>query len=72
MGKYSCPVCDEDVAPVSLGRITDGRIVGPTPEGLLLEKKRCPACGEPLERLTAEHWHVEGSRQLEPVAAGFR
>ena len=56
---------------MALGRITDGSIVGPTPEGLLIEQKRCRACGEPLERLPAEHWHVAGSLRLEPVAAGF-
>jgi hypothetical protein len=61
MGKYSCPVCGEDVPPVSLGRISDGRITRPTAEGLLIERKQCAACGESLERTPLDSWHTAGS-----------
>jgi hypothetical protein len=60
-------------SPVALGRITDGgRLVGPTPDGLLIEKKPCRACGEPLERISGYRWHVEGTLRLDPVPSGFR
>jgi hypothetical protein len=72
MENYSCPICGEHVPLVANGRITDGgRLVGPTPEGLLIEKKRCRACGEPLERISGYRWHVEGSLGLDPVFGPF-
>jgi hypothetical protein len=61
MGRYSCPVCSADVPPVSLGRISDGRITGPSAQGLLIERKKCPACGESLERTPLDRWHTRGS-----------
>jgi hypothetical protein len=55
MEAHPCPVCSEDVALVTLGRYSDGRIV-PTAGGLLIERKSCPACGASLERTPVEHW----------------
>jgi hypothetical protein len=72
MENYSCPTCGGHVPPVALGRITDGgRLVGPTPDGSLIEKKRCRACGERLERISGYRWHSEGSLRLDPVFGPF-
>jgi hypothetical protein len=53
---------------VAFGRISDGEIV-PSGNGLLIETKECPACGESLERTPLDHWRTAGSvvfaRQLE-------
>jgi hypothetical protein len=55
MGRYSCPICEEDVPPVSLGPIKDGDIV-PEAHGLIVERTRCPECGELIERTPLDSW----------------
>jgi hypothetical protein len=61
----SCPVCDDDVPPVtSFGYGTYGEILGPDAHGLLTERTECPACGEPLERHPAMRWHLARCRAL--------
>jgi ribosomal protein S27AE len=71
MGRYSCPNCSEDVAPVQLGANSGGRIIGPRADGLLIERKVCPTCGARLERTPLDRWHRTGSlaaaRSLEIV-----
>jgi hypothetical protein len=63
MGRYSCPICNEDVEPVAVGRISDGRIA-PSADGLLVETKQCVVCGEFLERTPLDGWHTAGSLTL--------
>ena len=74
MGRYSCPICDEDVSPVHYGRALDGGIIVPNAAGVLTELKQCSGCGENLERTPLDRWRTAGSlestRQLR--LAGFR
>jgi hypothetical protein len=72
MENYSCPICGEHVPPVGHGRITDGGTLVSTPDGVLIEKKPCRACGEPLERISGYRWHVQGTLRLKLVPVGFR
>ena len=61
MGKYSCPVCDEDLAPGGYRRILDRGKNARGPHGLPLERRRCSECGESLEREPLGHWLIAGS-----------
>jgi hypothetical protein len=74
MGKYSCPICEEDVPPVNFRRILDDGIVIPDAEGVLTELKKCSGCGTSLERTPLDRWHkaarLESTRQMR--LAGFR
>jgi hypothetical protein len=74
MGKYSCPICEEDVSPVNFRRVLDGGIIVPNAEGVLTELKQCSGCGASLERTPLDRWHeagvLESTRQLR--LAGFR
>jgi len=68
MGKYSCPICEEDVPPVNFRRILDDGIVIPDAEGVLTELKKCSGCGTSLERTPLDRW--QSTRQMR--LAGFR
>jgi ribosomal protein S27AE len=63
MKRYSCPICSENVPPVAFGRTSDGEIV-PRANGLLIETRQCPRCGEFLERTPLDRWHTAGSIEL--------
>jgi hypothetical protein len=71
MGRYACPICDEDVSPVRLGRAPDGEII-PSVHGRLVERKRCPACGVSLERTPLDRWRTAGSFVSARQLAEFR
>jgi hypothetical protein len=46
---------------VSLGgRPFSGTIVGPSPDGLLIERRICPHCAERLERTAMHPWYRAG------------
>jgi uncharacterized protein (UPF0212 family) len=62
MGKYSCPSCDSDVAPVRAARPSIGESLERRADGLVVQRRRCPACGVRLERSVFEGWRAEGSR----------
>jgi uncharacterized protein (UPF0212 family) len=69
MGRPLCPVCGAPVPPVPLGdRVVSGRIVGPNPAGLLIERRQCPACGEHLERTAMHYWYRAGDLAPNDVA----
>jgi hypothetical protein len=62
MGKYSCPICSEDVSPVSSKRILGGGTIVPSADGgLPIELKRCSKCGASLERTALDPWYTAGS-----------
>jgi hypothetical protein len=73
MATNSCPSCAENVPPVALGRISDGE-PAPGSHGVVLECRRCGACGEQLvrpcwiancsagrERTPLDRWHPADS-----------
>jgi len=61
MGRYSCPSCDELIAPRGNGQIwRDGALLR-GPHGLPLEIRRCRACGQCVERELLGHWVRAGS-----------
>jgi hypothetical protein len=60
MGNYACPFCTKDVPPVALGRVAGGEIDHRTDEGLLIERRRCPTCGERVERTVVDYWQPAG------------
>jgi len=71
MGHYSCPSCDELLPPRGDGHgLSDGSELR-GPRGMPLERRRCPACGECLERELLGHWLRAGSlaatAELEPA-----
>jgi hypothetical protein len=49
MATNSCPNCSESVPPLALGRISGGE-PAPGSHGVILETRRCGACGEQLVR----------------------
>ena len=61
MGKYSCPVCDEELAPGGYRRILDRGKSARGPNGLPIERRRCSECGENVERELLGHWLMKGS-----------
>ena len=61
MAKYSCPVCEQDLAPGGYRRILDRGKSVRGPYGLPIERRRCSECGESLEREPLGHWLIEGS-----------
>jgi hypothetical protein len=58
MERHPCPVCKTDVQPLPVASSVFGEIIGPTADGLLIERTRCPDCGASLERTTLHEWHV--------------
>ncbi|HEV7584840.1 MAG TPA: hypothetical protein VGO14_03575 [Solirubrobacteraceae bacterium] len=85
MPTHSCPKCGENVPPVALGRISEGA-PPPGSHGVLLERRRCTACGEQLvrpcwianrsagrEHAPLDRWHPADStagRLLSTVGSG--
>jgi len=56
---------------VRLGQGSDGRIIGPSADGVLIERKVCPTCGARLERTPLSSWSTTGTRvsALPPAVA---
>lgn len=54
-----------------LGQGSDGRIIGPSADGVLIERKVCPTCGARLERTPLSSWSTTGTRvsALPPAVA---
>lgn len=71
MGTYGCPGCNWAVPFVRVGEDPDGEIVGPSADGLLIERRDCPHCGAHLERASLGRWHLARVPRVPPLLAAY-